>query len=338
MAPPEHLRISVAIPVLNGEKYLRETLRSIARQSRAPDQIVVSDQGSVDGSLEVVDAFQSDAPCKVVIATTSTEGPTANYLNALSRTTGDLIGFADQDDVWAKERLERVERAFLRRPDVSIVSTDSELVDGHLNRLGTTIRGGRRRSRRLAIKVRRGDDLLLFLRGLPLLAHSITIRAVCKPVALAENRVLPTWWFEGWIASVALSLGRLELIPEALTLYRQHPGQAAGAPSKSFALPDADGKRSFLGIRMQQLAFCRRLLLDDSLDSLLTPHLRAARARTLERNIEFLERRRELLDPRRCRYSIALGLLLDGSYSAFARGPLSFVSDIVSARRHRARR
>ena len=323
------LKISVAIPVLNGEPYLSEMLQSIANQSRAPDQIVVSDQGSVDGSLRIARAFRADSPCEVILTTSSTKGPTANYLDALGRATGDLIAFCDQDDVWSRRRLELIEGAFLRRPEVSLVSTDSELVDRHLDSLGTTIRRGRRRSRRLAWKVSQGDDLSLFLHGLPLLAHTLTVHSICKPVALSRGAAFSSWWFESWIASLALCLGRLELVPEALTLYRQHERQAVGMAGKSLRAAYSADKISWISDRIRQLTFCRSLLLDDSRETLLDPPLRAFRLGILERNLHFLEKRREFLGSRHPRYRVPIGLLLDGSYSAFASGPWSFLSDTV---------
>ena len=106
-------RISVAMATFNGERHLAAQLESIAQQTLAPHELVVSDDGSTDSTLEIVEAFERRAPFHVRIERNPTRlGFAANFLTAAERCEGELIAFADQDDVWLSTKLERAAAAF----------------------------------------------------------------------------------------------------------------------------------------------------------------------------------------------------------------------------------
>ena len=223
----------MAIPTRNGEKFLREALQSIVAQTRQPDQVVISDDASSDGTHDLCLAFARTAPFTVDVVRHIPEGITANYLNALGRTNGDIVVFSDQDDVWMPQKLAAIEDVFLSSSEVSITASDSAIVNEHLQPSGNTLRGGLERSRALSRSVNSGNDIEAMIKGLPLLAHTLAVRGDCRPALLAKPEIPEEWWFETWISMMSLSMGRLVLIPEALTLYRQHSRQAAGAPKAS---------------------------------------------------------------------------------------------------------
>ena len=110
------MKLSVAIPTKNGSAYLNETLASIAAQSRPPDELIVSDDMSDDDTVERIRHFAKTVPFEVRVVRHVPDGITANYLNALAQTAGDVIVFADQDDVWHHDRLLIIERAFQVAP------------------------------------------------------------------------------------------------------------------------------------------------------------------------------------------------------------------------------
>ena len=147
------MKLSVAIPTRNGGQFFNETLASIAGQSRLPDELVISDDASQDDTVDLAQIFASIAPFTVKVVAHVPSGITANYLNALAHTSGDIIVFADQDDVWLKDRLALIERAFQSAPDIAIVSLDSTIVDANLRTSGKTLRGGANKSAKLAHRV-----------------------------------------------------------------------------------------------------------------------------------------------------------------------------------------
>ena len=196
------MKVSVAIPTRNGSRYLPETFSSILSQSRLPDELVISDDASQDNSVEIAEEFSRTAPFPIKILAHAPSGITANYLNALASTTGDIIVFSDQDDVWLHNKLERIEQTFRSSEEIAIVSSDSSIVDAELHPTGKTLRGDGANSNYLASRVNTGNDMEYFIRGLPLLAHTLAIRARCRSIVLNNKPEFPTdWWFESWARS-----------------------------------------------------------------------------------------------------------------------------------------
>ncbi len=107
--------ISVAMCTYNGAEYIVEQLESIAAQTLLPAEIVVSDDGSTDGTIALLKqtwerlAEHSAELRKVtltVVVNKSSLGVTKNFEQAISKTTKQYIFLADQDDLWFPTRLE----------------------------------------------------------------------------------------------------------------------------------------------------------------------------------------------------------------------------------------
>ena len=130
------MNVSIAMATYNGEKYLREQLASLARQTYPTYELVVSDDGSGDGTLGVLEEFRKHAPFRVtILANTQRLGYTDNFWRAVRRCGGDCIAFSDQDDVWEPAKLERCV-AEMRDQQVGLVCHAFEQVDSDLRPLG----------------------------------------------------------------------------------------------------------------------------------------------------------------------------------------------------------
>ncbi len=100
-------RISVIIPLYNKVREIERTLRSVARQSVQPLEIIVVDDGSTDGSAEVVEAM---ALPLLKIVHQPNRGVSAARNRALEMAQGEWVALLDGDDCWEAEYLENVER------------------------------------------------------------------------------------------------------------------------------------------------------------------------------------------------------------------------------------
>jgi glycosyltransferase involved in cell wall biosynthesis len=130
------MRISIALATYNGERFLGEQLASLARQTLPPHELVVCDDGSTDRTVEVVEDFARAAPFPVVIQRNEANlGFTLNFLQAAARSTGDVVAFCDQDDIWLPHKLQRC-AAILRDPEVLLVVHSGEVIDEAGKRLG----------------------------------------------------------------------------------------------------------------------------------------------------------------------------------------------------------
>lgn len=122
--------ISVCLAVYNGENYLRQQLESILRQLSIDDEVIVSDDGSKDGTLDIVRALND----KRIIITSNCgrHGPVGNFENALNQAKGDYIFLSDQDDVWLDGRVSVAIEAMNEGYDCVICNRNHIGKDGNL--------------------------------------------------------------------------------------------------------------------------------------------------------------------------------------------------------------
>jgi glycosyltransferase involved in cell wall biosynthesis len=110
--------VSVAMATFNGGRYIGQQLESLAAQSYLPSELIVSDDGSTDETLEVVNDFTVKAPFPVSVNRNRTRlGYRGNFLYAASLCSSDLVAFCDQDDVWDHRKIE-ICVPFFDNPDV----------------------------------------------------------------------------------------------------------------------------------------------------------------------------------------------------------------------------
>jgi glycosyltransferase involved in cell wall biosynthesis len=219
-------RISVALATFNGERYLAEQLESIAQQTLAPHELVVSDDGSTDSTLEIVEAFAHRAPFPVRSERNLARlGFADNFLTAAGLCEGELIAFADQDDVWLSTKLERAAAAFT--PDVVLAVHTCQLVDEALRPLGRVFPRIERRHVAAPLE----SHPWFHMPGMAMLfaSHLLTVadwhRRPRSHFAPGERI-----YHDEWIHVLAQVCGRIAFLPDALTLYRQHGVNVTGAP------------------------------------------------------------------------------------------------------------
>ena len=130
--------ISVCITTFNGQAYIAEQLESILAQLGPDDEIVLSDDGSSDSTLDIVSRL-NDGRIRVFHHDASTvrtgfilDRPTHNFENALRQAKGDVVFLSDQDDVWLPGKVETMCSA-LKEADLAV--HDCRVVDSNLNEL-----------------------------------------------------------------------------------------------------------------------------------------------------------------------------------------------------------
>ncbi len=111
-------KISVVMAAYNGGKYIREQLDSILSQTRLPDEIIVSDAGSTDNTLQILSEYARIYP-SIKLYNYFGGGATNNFKFAFQQATGDWIVPCDQDDIWVPTKLACLEQNMT--DDVDIV-------------------------------------------------------------------------------------------------------------------------------------------------------------------------------------------------------------------------
>ena len=98
------LSVSAVIPAYNRERFIGDAIRSVLRQERPVDQIVVVDDGSTDGTTEIVNQF----PEVELVRLTSNAGTAAARNRGVESARGDVIAWLDSDDTWLPHHVETV--------------------------------------------------------------------------------------------------------------------------------------------------------------------------------------------------------------------------------------
>ena len=223
------MSISVAIGTHNGARFIAEQLTSILDQTLAPDEIVLSDDASTDGTVELAERLVADHPGStrlVVLRNATPLRVTANFAQAIAATTGDLVALADQDDVWMPHRLERAVAEFTARPSLTLLHADARLVDERGEPIGGTLLEAIEVSvaERDLYRARAAFDALL-RRNLVTGATTMFRRALFETAS-----PLPAGWVhDEWLAIIAAATGEVDMIEVPLIDYRQHGGNQIGA-------------------------------------------------------------------------------------------------------------
>lgn len=96
--------VSVCIATYNGQKYIKEQIDSILVQLQEEDEIIVSDDGSTDNTLEIIRELNDGRI--IIIKNNLKKGVNHNFENALKNAKGDFVFLADQDDIWLPNKID----------------------------------------------------------------------------------------------------------------------------------------------------------------------------------------------------------------------------------------
>lgn len=201
------MKISIAMATYNGEAYLQEQLDSFIRQTRQPDQLVVSDDGSTDGTLEILETFCSVAPFEVrILKNQENLGYAGNFNRALQETSGQLVFLSDQDDVWFPEKIKIMVQMADANIDDKVFMNDCELTDEQLNSLNIT--------KLDQIQAGGFDDSTFIIGCCAMIRRDFLELILPVPEGLSAH--------DRWVVGLANDLGLRQINSDVLQYYRRH--------------------------------------------------------------------------------------------------------------------
>lgn len=322
-------RVSVALCTFNGARYIRAQVASVLAQTRAPDELVVSDDGSADDTVALVEAElrrhereTGTAPELVVLRNEQPLGVTANFEQALRACTGELIALCDQDDEWEPTKLAKLVAMFDARPGLQFLHTDARLIDDDGKPIGGTLFGALEVTAEDRAAIHSGAPFRVFIRrnlatgATAMIDRSLLDVSVPFPAA---------WVHDEWLAVQAAARRRLDLTDEPLTRYRRHAANQIGAgdPTLGHKVRRVLGRR---GERNWMLAERSRILAQ-SLKS--AGDVDGSTIRLAEEKAEFEAVRAALPRNRIRRVAPVLRLAAGDAYERLAsRGRMDIIRDL----------
>lgn len=324
-----YLTAGVAMCVYNGARFLREQLESIAAQSVPPVQMVVLDDGSTDGSWELLQAWAATAPFEVEVRRNAEKlGVVRNFERAATLLDTSIVFLADQDDLWYPDKVSTFLDAFSHDPSLSLLHSDADLVDGE----------GRPLNRRLF------DALLVTPQERAMVAAGLAWRVYAKrnlvtgAAAAFRRDLLDTavpfslrWVHDEWLAFVAALAGRVTMLDTPTMAYRLHGGNTVGLPVptlgwrirstvRAFTEPTAPRQQERANRLEEMVAVAQRLGSAHEVIHHLERAASHARFRS-ELPGNPIERFGRIWQQRRA-----------GHYHAWSNGPVSMLHDLLIAR------
>lgn len=220
-------KVSVAIITYNGASFIEEQLVSILNQTVKPDEVIISDDGSTDETVELIKKIMNDYADSGISICLLTDNPIhgigTNYEWAVKHTTGDIIFSSGQDDVWAEDKIEKVLQVYKEYADAKVVITDAYLIDKDGNELSEGF------SPQLidSLNVQQHDVVKIERSKYIEYAESTTM--VAGPVisfrSTLKDLIIPLPYFsaeDNWIEAIGVAENALYFLMEKTTYYRIH--------------------------------------------------------------------------------------------------------------------
>ncbi|MDR0384805.1 MAG: glycosyltransferase family 2 protein [Prevotellaceae bacterium] len=208
--------ISVVLGTYNGEKYLREQIDSILCQTYTNIELIIGDDCSTDGTQSILKEFADKNENVHLYFNVTNLGLIRNFENAAKHARGEYIAFADQDDIWLPEKIQRL---IDNIGDNMLIYSDSAYIDADGRPMGKKISDYR--------NLISGKNLYALdsESGIWVAAHSMMFRRELLELALPFSSYVS---HDGWMAYIAMLKSTILFFPETLVLYRQHGGNVVG--------------------------------------------------------------------------------------------------------------
>ncbi len=223
-------KIEILMATYQGAPYLEVQLNSILNQTYSNCSLLIRDDGSKDETLEILRAFQSRFPERIsLLPSGETRGVIGNFSTLLAHSTADYLLFADQDDCWHPDKVERTFRKMLElegyagKKTALLVHTDLAIVDAALQpqrpsfwKYAHLFPQAKQLSRLLMQNIVTGCTMMI----------NRSLAEQAQPIP--QEAMMHDWW----LALAAAAFGEIGEVSEPTILYRQHGRNQLGAKDR----------------------------------------------------------------------------------------------------------
>lgn len=234
--------VSVVMCTHNGAEFVAQQVSSILEQTVLPGELVVSDDASTDGTLDLVrEVYAAAASANSDVARVKLRvhvnepalGVTKNFETAIAASQGNFIFLADQDDVWFPNKVEVLISVGFSAADPSFVFGDAALITEEGEDIGHSLFDALAISERELRGIIGRDPYRVLVRRNIVTGATV---AFSRSIFDRATPFPPGWVHDEWLATVAaLTRSRLE-VTAALTGYRQHSSNQIGVKKRTASI------------------------------------------------------------------------------------------------------
>jgi glycosyltransferase involved in cell wall biosynthesis len=216
-------KVAVLLCTMQAQRFLAEQLNSIATQTHPTWSIWAADDGSHDFTRDILEYYQAHwGQDRISIHDGPAEGSTANFLSLTCRADieADFFAFADQDDIWESDKLERAVAWLSTVPEhvPALYGSRTLLVDERNQHLGYSTLFGRAPSFRNALVQNiAGGNTMVFNRA---------ARELLRAASERVEAVTHDWWAYMLVSGCG---GQVHYDPNPTVRYRQHAHNQFGS-------------------------------------------------------------------------------------------------------------
>jgi glycosyltransferase involved in cell wall biosynthesis len=203
--------VSVVMPCFNALPFVEQAVRSALGQDYGNVELIVVDDGSSDGSQDILAGLVNDYGGRMTVLHQDNQGPYPARNAGLERARGNLVAFLDADDYWSGDCLGKLHSA--------LQATQANLAYCGWQNVGDGAPG---KNPYVPPEYERGDMAALFLKGCPWPIHAALLRrSVIEQVSGFSTRMFSSMDYDLWLRILAVTRNIVR-VPEVLAFYRWH--------------------------------------------------------------------------------------------------------------------
>jgi glycosyltransferase involved in cell wall biosynthesis len=252
--------VSVVMPCFNAAPYVCEAVESVLGQTHDAVELIVVDDGSTDGSEQIVAGLAAQHPHRIQLVYTNRVGPYPARNAGLKHAHGDLVAFLDADDWWQPDALEKLFGA--------IVSHGADIAYCGWQNVGDGIRA----APYVPPAYEDGDPVAEFLRTCPWPIHAALVkREIVDRLGGFSERRFASMDYDFWLRILAIT-HRIKRVPEVLAYYRWHNLGQVSAVKWRQVLDALEAQQSFIRSNPDLVAHIPAERLDDLTEGQVLRH------------------------------------------------------------------
>lgn len=239
--------IDILLATYNGEKYLREQLESILKQTYSNIRLIISDDCSKDKTREIIKEFEEKDKRVISYFQEENLGYVKNFEFLLSKVENEIYMLSDQDDYWLPEKVEHTYNK-LKETNADLVFTDLEVVDENLQQIYPSFNDYMQLSKKIKKYLHSYKLQYLYncVTGCTLMSRKKFIELILPLPTESKYAIHDTW-----IASTISNKGKVEYLDEKTIKYRQHGNNQVGTDKISHKFKELDQVRElFLDVKL----------------------------------------------------------------------------------------